>query len=395
MKALGVGLGEVDFADIEVLGRPGKRAGDPAPRPGRGPCGRARSCRGLAVDEPRRRPGSGLRRGEPGAGVKPVVSVPEMARLDAKAMETISHDELVERAGHAVARRAISMLGGASGRRVTVLAGQGSNGADGRVAAQLLRRRGAAVRVLPPTATSAELDDAELVIDAAFGTGLSRPYLAPSPPRSAKVLAVDLPSGLDGDTGRPQGAPMRATATVTMAAVKSGLLLGAGPPWRASLSWPTSASPPTAPRWPFSTTTTSGRSRLGHPTPTSGALPSPCSPAHRAWRAPLRSAPSARCSAGAGMVRLVTSGSLARIPLEVVVRGVAADELAASFSEEAGRAAALVLGPGLGTELAARAAVRRRAGASGGPRWSSTPTGFAPSAASPSSPSSSRRARSR
>ena len=75
----------------------------------------------------------------------PVVTRDEMRAIDAAAPGPV--EVLVERAGGAVARAALDMLGGAYGRRVNVLAGPGNNGADGRVAAERLRERGASVRV--------------------------------------------------------------------------------------------------------------------------------------------------------------------------------------------------------------------------------------------------------
>ena len=87
--------------------------------------------------------------------MRPVVSVEEMKAFDAKALKVTSHETLVRRAGSAVGSAAIVFLGGVSGKRITVIAGPGSNGADGRIAASLLRRRGAKVRLLDPTATSA------------------------------------------------------------------------------------------------------------------------------------------------------------------------------------------------------------------------------------------------
>ena len=60
----------------------------------------------------------------------------------------MDHAVLVDRAGTAVAASALRLLGGAYGRRVVVVAGKGSNGADGRVAAARLRRRGARVDVV-------------------------------------------------------------------------------------------------------------------------------------------------------------------------------------------------------------------------------------------------------
>ena len=134
---------------------------------------------------------------------------------------------LVERAGAAVARAALEMLGGAYGRRVVVVAGKGNNGADGRVAADRLRRRGVRVEVLDAGDRPERLPKSDLVIDAAYGTGFRGDYTAPDP-ASAPVLAVDIPSGIDGLTGEAQQGAVRATATITFAAMKTGLLLGAG-----------------------------------------------------------------------------------------------------------------------------------------------------------------------
>lgn len=159
--------------------------------------------------------------------VEPVLTPSEMAAVDAAAADRMS--ELVQGAGAAVARSALVMMGGGYGRRAHVVAGPGNNGADGRVAAELLRRRGVRVSVGAhdsPVPTHVALD---LVIDAAFGTGLSRPYQPPDLPTDVPVLAVDIPSGLDGRTGEFCGDPWTATATVTFAALKSGLVLGNGP----------------------------------------------------------------------------------------------------------------------------------------------------------------------
>ena len=69
----------------------------------------------------------------------PVLTPSQMAAADAAAPELI--DELIGRAGRAVARVALDMLGGSYGRVVVVIVGKGHNGADGRVAAAVLRRR--------------------------------------------------------------------------------------------------------------------------------------------------------------------------------------------------------------------------------------------------------------
>ncbi len=158
--------------------------------------------------------------------MKPVLSPPEMAQVDGAAPDPA--EVLVGRAGFAAAVSARRMLRGCYGRRVVVIAGRGNNGADGRVAAGVLRSWGARVAVTEPgeRADAALLAASDLIVDAAYGTGLSRPY---QPPRqgTVPVLAVDIPSGLSGFTGT--GESMAATRTVTFAAYKPGLLLGDGP----------------------------------------------------------------------------------------------------------------------------------------------------------------------
>ncbi|HWE55141.1 MAG TPA: NAD(P)H-hydrate dehydratase [Acidimicrobiales bacterium] len=155
----------------------------------------------------------------------PVVTPAEMAEVDRDAPEPV--DILVERAGYAVAGVARGLMAGTYGRRVVVVAGRGNNGADGCVAGRHLTRWGSRVEVLDPADLSPghRLPAADLIIDAAFGTGLSRPYQPPDP-GDTPVLAVDIPSGLSGVTGT--GEAMDAVATVTFAAYKPGLLLGRG-----------------------------------------------------------------------------------------------------------------------------------------------------------------------
>ncbi|MGH9076405.1 MAG: NAD(P)H-hydrate dehydratase [Acidimicrobiales bacterium] len=160
----------------------------------------------------------------------PVLTPQEMAGVDRRA--GIPTAQLVERAGAALARAAGARLGGCYGRRVVVVAGAGNNGADGRSAAARLARRGARVSVVEASdlGPGQRLPAADLVVDAAFGTGLSRPYRPPDP-GAAPVVAADIPSGLSGLTGLAPagGSAMRAERTVTFAALKPGLLLGDGP----------------------------------------------------------------------------------------------------------------------------------------------------------------------
>lgn len=151
-----------------------------------------------------------------------IVTPAEMRAIDDAAPEPV--EVLIERAGRRLARSARQMLGGVYGRRVVAIAGPGNNGADARVAARMLNAAGIRTMVIDPTEHA--LPDADLVIDGAFGTGISRPFEAPK--TAAPVLAVDIPSGVDGLTGELVGAPMRATHTLTFAALKPGLLLHPG-----------------------------------------------------------------------------------------------------------------------------------------------------------------------
>ena len=163
--------------------------------------------------------------------MQPVLTVAEMQRVDARAQAETPLEELVARAGTAVAVAALDLLGGAYGRRVVVIAGKGNNGADGRVAAGLLARRGARVTVVGPGEVGvigADGPPVDLVIDAAFGTGFRGTYDAPRVAAGVPVLAVDIPSGVAGDTGAAGGAVLPATATVTFAARKPGLVQGDG-----------------------------------------------------------------------------------------------------------------------------------------------------------------------
>src|SRR3979411_1930155 len=114
----------------------------------------------------------------------PVVTPEEMAAIDRVAAEPV--EVLVARAGKAVALRALSMLGGAYGRRVIVVAGKGNNGNDGRDAARRLRQRGARVEVLDAATVGPgeRLEPCDLVIDAAYGTGFRGEYEAPDPGRA-------------------------------------------------------------------------------------------------------------------------------------------------------------------------------------------------------------------
>ena len=275
--------------------------------------------------------------------MRPVVTVAEMVARDARALETSTADELIEAAGTAVAELVARRFGPVAGRHIVVVAGKGSNGADGRVAARLLSAAGAEVRTMDPSARDDDLVGADLVIDAAYGTGLARAYAAPMPPSNAVVVAIDLPSGVDGDTGAVAGRAMTATTTVTMAAIKAGLLLGDG----RRLSGDVEVAD-------IGIEVADTRASLVDDDDLR-LLPLRSIDAHK-WST------SVTVVAGAGMVRLIhpttDASSPVAWPLELVRRPVAMEALAATAHEETARSGALVVGPGLGATPSAHKAVR-------------------------------------
>lgn len=192
-----------------------------------------------------------------------VLTPSQMAAADrAAAASGIPTVDLMDRAGRGVGRVAAQSLGGTYGKRVTVLCGKGNNGGDGFVAATYLARRGVAcsvvlfaepsdlrgdakdafermsgVRVLAydPGSLKRELERSDLVVDALLGTGFKRRLEGPMADAvaavnrgPAPVLAVDIPSGVNGETGKVEGEAVRAFKTVTLAALKTGLLLQPG-----------------------------------------------------------------------------------------------------------------------------------------------------------------------
>jgi hydroxyethylthiazole kinase-like uncharacterized protein yjeF len=155
-----------------------------------------------------------------------VLSPREMSQADAIADNEAA---LIEAAGRAVARAIRQRLAPC---RALVLAGPGNNGADGRVAARHLAQAGWPVKILGlADATPAAVAGAELVIDALFGAGLSRDLTGPAADllRAAKKLvAIDIPSGVDGATGAIRGYAPQAEFTVTFFRRKPGHLLFPG-----------------------------------------------------------------------------------------------------------------------------------------------------------------------
>ena len=189
-----------------------------------------------------------------------VVTVEEMRRLEQRAEAAgVPAEKLMERAGRAVAMAVRDELQGAAGRHVVVLVGPGNNGGDGLVAARYLARWGANVTAFVPVerrepdvlaataeefgcdVLTAHLDPdgsvfgerigrADLIIDALLGTGGGRPLEGPIADAlsrvrgaTASIVAVDLPSGVDADTGAIDARAVPADLTVVLGAPKLGL----------------------------------------------------------------------------------------------------------------------------------------------------------------------------
>jgi ADP-dependent NAD(P)H-hydrate dehydratase / NAD(P)H-hydrate epimerase len=135
--------------------------------------------------------------------------------------------ELMARAGAAVAGEAMRAFPDA--RRFAVVCGGGANGGDGRVAVEVLRAEGR------DAAETEALRDCDVVVDALFGTGFRgapRPEAAGLIERinasGRPVVAVDLPSGIDGSTGEIEAVAVRAALTVTFHGRKVGLAVSPG-----------------------------------------------------------------------------------------------------------------------------------------------------------------------
>src|ERR687897_2348703 len=136
-------------------------------------------------------------------------------------------EELMERAGRAVADEVLRRYPDA--RRIAGVCGGGANGGDGRIALRVLREAGR------DAAETDELADADVVLDALFGTGFHGKPRADAVDRIERinaagppVIAVDLPSGVDASTGEVAGAAVFADCTVTFNGVKVGLEVAPG-----------------------------------------------------------------------------------------------------------------------------------------------------------------------
>lgn len=330
-----------------------------------------------------------------------LLTTAQMREADALAISAgVPSLELMEHAGRAVADAVIAAFG--SARPVSVCAGPGSNGGDGFVAARLLGERGCEVRLVLLGERGRLSGDAEemarryrgdierwhgqefspqgVLVDAIFGAGLSRPVegeaaqLIDAINRSGgAVVAVDLPSGIDGDSGAVMGCAVRARRTVTFFRMKPGHLLLPGrshcgqivvadigiPPAVLDRVRPhLRANSPAA--WGFAfpiPQATGHKYSRGHTVVLSGEMP--CTGAARlAARAALR--------AGSGLVTIASPTSALAVNaasnLAVMVREAEGEEGLATLLADV-RMNAVVMGPGGGVGPAMRAKVRTAAAA--------------------------------
>lgn len=189
--------------------------------------------------------------------MSPIYRTAEIRRIELVYAAANPGVSLMARAGLAAAEHARKMLG--DGYRVVVACGPGNNGGDGFVVARHLRDWGYRVTTvfrgdvskLPADAAGAygelvaegekplaqlpNLSGADLIIDALFGIGLARAisgeygeWITRINDAKVNILALDIPSGLDSDTGRVRGVAVKATETVTFIGLKAGLVTGDG-----------------------------------------------------------------------------------------------------------------------------------------------------------------------
>ena len=316
-----------------------------------------------------------------------IYTAAQVRELDRRAIEVcgIPGYELMTRAGHALAD-AVRELWPAA-RSIAVLAGPGKNAGDGYICARVAHARGVAARVLTLAspdgltgdarraceefhaaggrsgAFDADAIDGDVIVDAIFGIGIARPVADPYAAAIAAanasgrpLLAVDLPSGLDADTGHPHGIAIRADATLSFIGRKLGCYVGAGPDYsglrryadlgvppqafsgvraEASLIGPQSVRAALPPR-----ARTAHKGRHGHVLVIGGA-PGMAGAARLTGVAALRS--------GAGLVSIAThaasTAAMADRPELMVATIDAARDLAPLLE----RASIVAIGPGLGS----------------------------------------------
>ncbi|HHT9138285.1 MAG TPA: NAD(P)H-hydrate epimerase [Candidatus Wunengus sp. YC60] len=204
----------------------------------------------------------------------------EIRELDRKAIEEykIPGIILMENAGRNVAEEILRMIDNPQQAKVAILCGKGNNGGDGFVIARHLHNHRISVDVFLVAKTSDVLKDGDaatnlqillnmkipvkeildipgvnnilkelngynILVDALFGTGLSGDVREPFKTLihgvnnlNKPIVSVDIPSGIDCNSGKILGAAIKATKTVTFAAAKKGFFLGAGPSYTGNVT---------------------------------------------------------------------------------------------------------------------------------------------------------------
>src|SRR4051812_38046851 len=163
----------------------------------------------------------------------PVYTSADIRRIE-QATGTVA-PPLMERAGAAAAQIAVGLASDES-KDVLVLSGPGNNGGDARIVAERLKDHFFRVAVVSRPEEIPAGTTWGLVVDGLFGIGLGREIdgdyaklVRYTNEQHCAVLALDIPSGIDADTGRVLGCAVRATHTVTFIALKPGLLTLDGP----------------------------------------------------------------------------------------------------------------------------------------------------------------------
>ena len=185
--------------------------------------------------------------------MRAVHEVAAVRAAEEELMARLAPGALMQRAAHALAVQCASLLGSVYGGRVTLLVGAGNNGGDALYAGARLAARGARVTALlvdpsrahrsgvaalrraggRVTGADPDLVAGDLVVDGLLGIGGHgglRGAAADLAQAASNLLtvAVDLPSGVDADTGAAGSAAVRADVTVTFGALKAGLVVGRG-----------------------------------------------------------------------------------------------------------------------------------------------------------------------
>ncbi len=341
---------------------------------------------------------------------EPLFDSDGMRALDRYAIEEhhVPGIVLMETAAMAVVQCAGELVNGDwTGRRVAVLAGGGNNGGDGLAAARLLYRRGAAVAVLlaadpsritgdalinleaaksleipiitadDPDQTKDVLDNAQVYIDALLGVGargaprgVILDLIDEAARRPVPVVAIDVPSGVDPDTGETPGSALRATLTVACGCAKPGLAITPGSLYAGKVViadigigihshtetpfyWVTPQYVrSTLPQWYMD----DHKGRHGHLLVIGGSAGMSGAPS-LTLRAALRS--------GAGLCSAVVPGvirdAVAMQAPEAMVSGLASSEPwldgTVAYDDVLSRCSAIAIGPGLGTSPACKGAL--------------------------------------